>query len=279
MSFSLLKGKVQKGFIFFFLFVLVIISLLPFYMMIINATRSPAQIQNGLSLMPSRYYFDNLAVLKAYVNIGKGFLNSSFIAISSTTLTVYFSALAACGFTFYEFRGKKIIFALMLAFMMVPSQLGLIGIYRLCFTYHLMDSYIPLIVPSIANIFGIFFVRQYLTSSVHPALIEAARIDGCGELNIFHRIIIPMCSPALATIGIMGFIGNWNSYMLPRVIITSLEKRTLPVMIATLKGALPNTNQNALFAAVTIAVVPIIVIFILLNKFVISSIGEGGVKG
>ncbi len=279
MTWELAKERLQKAGIYLFLLVLLALCLLPFYMLMINASRSPAQIQSGLSLLPSTHYIENLNVLKDFVNIWRGFANSSFIAITATVLTVYFSALTAHGFTFFEFKGKKFIFGSMLLFMMVPSQLGLIGFYRLCFVYGLMDSYVPLIVPSIANIFGIFFIRQYLLTSIHPALIEAARIDGCGELRIFHRLIIPMASPALATIGIMSFIGNWNSYLLPRVLITSLAKRTLPVMIGTIRGVLPHSNQNAIAAAVTISVFPIIIMFIFLNKYVINSISEGGVKG
>lgn len=274
------KAAIEKGIIYFFLIIIVAICLVPFYMMIVNATRSASQIQGGFALLPSKHFFANLALLKSYVNVWKGLLNSSIIAVLSTLLTIYFTTLTAHGFQFYDFKGKKFIFVAMLVMMMIPGQLGLIGYYNLVLKYGMMDKYLPLIIPSIANVFGIFFIRQYMATTIHPALIEAARIDGCSELSIFHKIIFPLAAPATATIGIMAFIGSWNSYIMPRILISSLDKRTLPVMLGALKGAIvAQSNFGATYASVTISVIPIIIVFVFSSKYIINGISSGGVKG
>ncbi len=274
------KTQIEKGIIYVFLAILVLLCVAPFYLMIISATRSAAQIQNGFSFMPGTAFKENLDTLKEYVDIWRSLTNSATIAITTTILTSYFAALTAHGLQFYEFKGKKIIFTAMLIMMMVPGQLGLIGYYNLVFKYGMLDSYLPLIIPSIANIFGIFFIRQYMATTIHPALIEAARIDGSNELSIFHKIILPLTAPATATIAIMGFIGNWNSYIMPRILLTSLDKRTLPVALGVLKGSrVFQMNFGAVYASITISVIPIIIVFILASKYIVNGISSGGVKG
>lgn len=274
------KTLVEKVFIYAFLILLLLFCLGPFYLMIVNATRSAAQIQNGISFLPSKYFFTNINLLKSYFDIWRGLLNSGTVAILSTILAAYFAAFTAHGFQFYEFKYKKTIFLAMLVMMMIPGQLGLIGYYDLVLKYHMMDNYLPLVLPSIANIFGIFFIRQYMATTIHPALIEAARIDGCSEISIFHKIIFPLAAPAIATISIMGFIGSWNSYIMPRMLITSLEKRTLPVMVGVLKGTqVAQQNFGATYASVAITVIPIIIVFVFTSKYIINGISSGGVKG
>ena len=171
------------------------------------------------------------------------------------------------------------IFGTILVFMMIPGQLGLIGFYNLCTALHLVNSYIPLIIPAIASTGTVFFLRQYVLSSLSPSLVEAARIDGASELYIFHRIAIPIMSPGLATMGIMGFIGNWNNYLLPMIIINKNEKMTLPVMMATLKASTDiNANQGAIYLSVAVSIIPILIVFSFFSKYIISSISAGAVK-
>ena len=162
---------------------------------------------------------------------------------------------------------------------MIPGQLSLIGFYQLCTKLHLVNSYIPLIIPAIASPGTVFFLRQYILSSLSNSLVEAARIDGAPELYSFHKIVIPIISPALATMGIMGFIGNWNSYLLPMIILNKNEKFTLPVMMATLRASLDMVrNQCATYLAVTISVIPILLVFCFFSRYIISSISAGAVK-
>ena len=166
-----------------------------------------------------------------------------------------------------------------LIFMMIPGQLGLIGFYNLCAKLHLVNSYIPLIIPAIASPGTVFFLKQYVESVLPPSLIEAARIDGAGELYSFHRIVIPIMSPGLATMGIMGIHENWNSYLLPMIILNKNDKFTLPVMMASLNASTDITaNQGAIYLAVAISVIPILLVFAFFSKYIISSISAGAVK-
>ena len=201
------------------------------------------------------------------------------VAVPATLLSIYFSALTAYGLARYKFKGNKVIFMTILIFMMIPGQLGLIGFYNLCAKLHLVNSYIPLIIPAIASPGTVFFLKQYVESVLPPSLIEAARIDGAGELYSFHRIVIPIMSPGLATMGIMGFIGSWNNYLLPMIILNKNDKFTLPVMMASLNASTDITaNQGAIYLAVAISVIPILLVFAFFSKYIISSISAGAVK-
>lgn len=274
-----IQTAIVKGILYFCLSLLVVISVIPFYMMIINATRSNADIlRNGFTLVPGRAIVDNYHVLLSYMNLWRGFANSFFVAVCVTVLSSYFSALTAFGFSVYKFKGSNALFIGILVLMMVPGQLGLIGFYDLMRTFGFLDSYIPLIVPPIASTFTVFFLRQFLSSVMHSSLLEAARIDGAGEFKIFHKIGIPLMMPAIATMAIFTFIGSWNNYILPLVVLFSPEKYTLPVMMASLRGSQVAQNLGAMYLGIAISVVPIMISFLFLSKYIISSISAGAVK-
>jgi multiple sugar transport system permease protein len=248
-------------------------------LMVVNSTRSGAEISTSFTLIPSTHLRENWEIMFGYFNLFKGMLNSVLVAVPATLLGVYFSALTAYGLAMYKFHGNKVIFGAILVFMMIPGQLSLIGFYQLCTKLHLVNSYIPLIVPAIAAPGTVFFLRQYILSSLSSSLVEAARIDGAPELYSFHRIVLPIISPAMATMGIMGFIGNWNNYLLPMIILNKNDKFTLPVMMATLRASLDIVkNQGATYLAVTISVIPILVVFCFFSRYIISSISAGAVK-
>ncbi len=271
--------KIKKGILYLLLVILAISCLLPFMLMVVNSTRSGAEISTSFTLMPSNHLLENWEIMSGYFNLFRGMLNSLLVAVPATLLGAYFSALTAYGLAMYKFKGNKVIFMAILIFMMIPGQLSLIGFYQLCTKLHLVNSYIPLIIPAIASPGTVFFLRQYILSSLSNSLVEAARIDGAHELYSFHKIVMPIISPALATMGIMGFIGNWNSYLLPMIILNKNEKFTLPVMMATLRASLDMVrNQGATYLAVTISVVPILFVFCFFSKYIISSISAGAVK-
>ncbi|RSK28061.1 carbohydrate ABC transporter permease [Bacillus sp. HMF5848] len=261
------------------LILLAIISIIPFYMMLINATRDNKEILMGFSFLPGNQLLENYNTMISYVNIWNGFKNSLIVSVSVTLLSGYFSALTAFGFAVYNFKGKNQLFLFMLLMMMVPGQLGLIGFYELNKALGTLDSFIPLIVPTIASPFVVFFIRQYLASTLHPSLIEAARMDGASELKIFHSIALPMMMPAVATMSIFTFIGSWNNYILPLVVLFSPEKYTLPVLMGFLKGSQVAQNLGALYLGIAISVVPIMIAFLIFSKYIISSISAGSVKG
>lgn len=271
--------KIKKGILYLLLILLAAACMFPFWMMIVNATRSGNEIVTGFTMIPSTHLKENWEQVFKYFNLFKGMLNSLLVAIPATLLCAYFSTMTAYGLAFYKFKGNKIIFGAILAFMMIPGQLSLIGFYQLCTKMHLVNSYIPLIIPAIASPGTVFFLKQYTESSLSRSLIEAARIDGASELYSFHRIVIPILSPAVATMGIMSFIGNWNNYLLPMIIINKNEKMTLPVMMATLKASTDiNANQGAIYLSVAISVIPILLVFAFFSKYIISSVSAGAVK-
>ena len=229
--------KIKKGILYVLLILLGAACLFPFLLMIVNATRSGVEITRSFTLIPSNHIKENWEVVFSYFNLFKGMWNSLLVAVPATLFTAYFSALTAYGLAMYQFKGNKLIFTTILVFMMIPGQLGLIGFYNLCTKLHLVNSYIPLVIPAIAAPGTVFFLRQYVLSVLPPSLIEAARIDGAGELYSFHRIVLPVMSPGIATMSIMAFIGNWNSYLTPMIILNKNDKFTLPVMMATLRAS------------------------------------------
>lgn len=273
------KLKAARGVIYFFLVLLVIICFIPFYMMIINATRSNSEILRGFSLIPSNSLIDNYLTLDSYISIWVGFRNSLFVAVSVTILNSYFSALTAFALVVYEFKGKNIIFVAFIVMMMVPGQLGLIGLYDLASTLGILDSYWPLIIPAIAAPFTVFFFRQFMITTMPMSILESGRIDGAGETYMFHKLVLPILSPAIATMGIFTFIGSWNNFLFPLVIIRTPRLYTLPIMIRQLQGSPVAQNLGAIYLGIAISVVPIMVAFLFLSKYIISSITAGAVKG
>lgn len=271
--------KIKKGILYVLLILLGAACLFPFLLMIVNATRSGVEITRSFTLIPSNHIKENWEVVFSYFNLFKGMWNSLLVAVPATFFTAYFSALTAYGLAMYQFKGNKLIFTTILVFMMIPGQLGLIGFYNLCTKLHLVNSYIPLVIPAIAAPGTVFFLRQYVLSVLPPSLIEAARIDGAGELYSFHRIVLPVMSPGIATMSIMAFIGNWNSYLTPMIILNKNDKFTLPVMMATLRASTDiQSNQGAIYLAVAISVIPILIVFCFCSKYIISSISAGSVK-
>jgi multiple sugar transport system permease protein len=271
--------KIKKVIVYTALIILSIMCLCPFLIMLSNATRSSQEIMSGFTLIPGSSLMTNWETMSSYFNIFRGLGNSLFVSVCVTFLSGYFSALTAYGFAIYKFKGKNLIFTIILVLMMVPAQLGLLGFYDLINGMNLMDSYLPLIIPAIASPFIVFFLRQYLTSVLPMSIVEAARIDGATELGIFHKIGIPMMMPGIATMSIGTFIGAWNNYLMPLVLLLTPEKFTLPVMMASLRASKDiSANVGATYLTVAISVLPIMVAFIFFSKYIISSISAGGVK-
>ena len=272
------KIKMFKILLYAMLGILLVICFIPFFMMIINATRTNAEILRGFSIFPGSATLDNYNILISYMDVWRGFFNSLIVAVSVTFLNSYFSALTAFAFLVYNFKGKNIIFIAFLVMMMVPGQLGLIGLYDLSSTLGILDTYLPLIIPAIAAPFTVFFFRQYMITTLHTSLLEAARIDGATDMKLFHRIILPMLMPAIATMGIFTFIGTWNDYITPLVILKTPESFTLPVMMGALRGSPVAKNLGAMYIGIAISVVPIMLAFLFFSRYIISSISAGAVK-
>lgn len=282
---------IARGAVYLLIAVLTIICVIPFWIMVVNATRSNNEIFAGVTLIPGDQAIENFKTLidgkiidpalgtrKDGLNIPQGFLNSSIIAGLATFLAGYFSALTAYGFALYTFRGKKILWGVIMTVIMLPPTVGLIGFYKLIAGLNMIDTYWPLIIPAIASPFAVFFLRQYMSSALPLSLIEAARIDGAKELAIFHRICLPIIMPGIATISILGFLGNWNSYLNPLIVLSSKELFTMPLLIQQLNTSLYNRDFGAMYMGISLSVIPILVMFSIFSKYLIEGITAGGVK-
>ena len=252
-----------------------------FYILIINATRSHADLQKGFSALPGGYLLENL---KNVANDGsfpmfKGIVNSLIVSISTAALCTYFSSLTAYGLYAYDFKGKKIAFTFIMAILVMPTQVTAMGFLRLITNMGMYDSLLPLIIPSIASPAVFYFMYSYLQSSLPLSLVEAARIDGSGEFMTFNRIVLPIMKPAIAVQAIFTFVGAWNNYFVPALVIQSKDKMTVPILIATLRGAdYMNFDMGKIYMMITVAIVPIIIVYLFLSKYIIAGITLGGVK-
>lgn len=263
--------------IYIILFLLLLLSVIPFYLVIVNSTHSSFDIVTRLNLGIGDDLGENYKTMQSNVNIWRGFTNSLIIVIPYTLFTAYFGALTAYGFAKYRFRGRKVLFWIVLASMMLPSQLSIIGFYQLNIKLKLINSHLPFIIPGIANATAVFFLRGIISQSIPDSMIEAARIEGCSEIGIFNKMILPCIMPGVATICIFSFVSCWNNYMGPLIIMTSNDKYTLPVMISMIKG-LYMTNYGAMYLAIAISVVPIIIVYIFLSRYIISGLTMGSDK-
>ncbi|MBM6971617.1 carbohydrate ABC transporter permease [Mordavella massiliensis] len=252
-----------------------------FYILIINATRSHADLQKGFSVLPGGYLLENL---KNVANDGsfpmfKGIVNSLIVSISTAALCTYFSSLTAYGLYAYNFKGKKIAFTFIMAILVMPTQVTAMGFLRLITNMGMYDSLLPLIIPSIASPAVFYFMYSYLQSSLPLSLVEAARIDGSGEFMTFNRIVLPIMKPAIAVQAIFTFVGAWNNYFVPALVIQSKDKMTVPILIATLRGAdYMNFDMGKIYTMIMVAIVPIIIVYLFLSKYIIAGITLGGVK-
>lgn len=252
-----------------------------FYVLIINATRSHADLQKGFSALPGKYFFTNL---KNVANDGsfpmfRGILNSLIVSGCSAALCTYFSALTAYGLYAYDFKRKKVAFTFIMAILVMPTQVTAMGFLKLVTNMGMYDSLLPLIIPSIASPAVFYFMYSYLQSSLPISLVEAARIDGSGEFKTFNHIVLPIMKPAIAVQAIFTFVGSWNNYFVPALIIQSKNKMTVPILIATLRGAdYMNFDMGKIYMMITVAIVPIIIVYLLLSKYIIAGVTLGGVK-
>jgi multiple sugar transport system permease protein len=261
-----------------------IIALLPFVLLVMNATRSSDAIKSGISLIPSTHLLENWKNLMAKQNgmqitLQKAALNSLIITVPGTFLSVYFSSLTAYGIFVYDFKLKKFAWAFIMAIMMVPSQISIIGFYRFMLNLGMVDTYIPLIIPTIASPAVVFFMKQYMESTLSLEMIEAARIDGSRELNTFNKIIIPIMKPAVATQAIFQFIAQWNNLFTPTIMLTTDSKKTLPMFVQLLSSNQFRTDYGVVYVGLFVTIIPLVVVYLVLSKYIVAGVALGGVKG
>ena len=269
----------KRSMIYVFCIFLSALAILPFWIMLVNATRSSAQIQDGISLIPGNRIANNWQILTSKnFNIAVGFKNSAIIAFGSTLLSVYFSALTAYGFTVYNIKGKKFLWAVVMAIIMIPGQVTGTGFFMFMYKLGLTNNYLPLIVPSIAAASTVFFFRQYLQANFQISLVEAARIDGAGEFYTYNCIVLPIMIPAMATMGIMAVIGSWNNYLTPLMLLSRDDMKTLPMMVKELRGDIYRTEYGSIFLGMSLTALPLMIVYFAFSKYIIAGIAVGGVK-
>jgi len=280
------RGRVHlivlRTVVYIILIFLAVLCLFSFYMLLINATRSNAQLQAGFTLLPKDNFFVNLknAWTDASINIPRGMLNSFFIAACCAVLTTYFSALTAYGIHVYNFKLKKPAFYFIMAVMMIPPQVSAVGFIQLVYKFHLTNNYIPLILPSIAAPVVFFYMKQYLESVLPMEMVEAARMDGSGEFRTFNQIVLPIMKPAIAVQMIFSFVGSWNNYFIPALLLDKAEMKTVPIMVAQLRSAdYSKFDMGKVYMFILLAILPVLVVYIILSKSIIKGVTAGSVKG
>lgn len=261
--------------------ILAALSVLPFWIMIVNSTRSTTQIQqHALSLIPSSHMIQNFKILtgKSF-NPMVGFMNSILISVGATLLTVYFSSLTAYAMVAYEWKLKNAFFSFVVGVMMIPAQVTMIGFYKFVYRIGMTNHLSMLILPAIAAPSTVFFMRQYLYPTLSMEIVQAARIDGAGEFRIFNGIVLPIMKPAIATQAIFCFVAKWNDLFTPLVLLTNKEKYTMPIMVSLLRGDIYKTEYGSVYMGLTLTVLPLIIMYLILSKYIIAGVALGGVKG
>lgn len=260
-----------------FMGLLCICAILPFYMMIIMGTHYSEDLYTGVKLFFGEYFVQNLKTV-----MKQDFLlyywNSMVVAVCNTVGGLLVSALAGYAFAKYYFKGKKVLFAIVVATLAIPQQLGLIGFVMEMRWIGMNNTLFPLIVSGMANAFGVFWMRQFIESSVPNEIIESGRVDGCKEFGIFFRLILPIIKPALITIFLLLFLWSWNSYMTPLVMISDQKYYTIPLSIALISSEY-RTDYAARILALSMGTIPILILFSCGSKYLIKGLVAGSVKG
>jgi len=274
--------NIERTFCYILLVLLSILCLFSFYVLIINTTRSHPDIAKGFSLVPGKSFLVNLNNLlnNAQLPVLSGLINSLIVSSSAAALAIYFSSLTAFAIHAYEFKFKKYAFGFIMMIMMIPTQVSALGFVNLMSDMGLMNSFIPLTVPAIASPVIFFFMKQYMSSALPMDLVEAARIDGAREFRIFNQIVLPIMKPAMAVQAIFTFVSSWNNYFIPALLLNKDSKKTLPILIAQLRGAdFLKFDLGQVYMLIGLAIFPVIIVYLFLSKYIVRGITLGSVKG
>lgn len=277
-----LNVKTRRVISYVVLVIVTIMCLFWFYVLFVNSTRSHADLTKGFSALPSTNAAKNVNSLLHSSNIPilSGLLNSVIVAAFTALLSTYFSTMTAYAIHAYEFKLKKFMFTFILGIMMIPTQVTALGFIQLMRKMHLMNSFIPLIIPAIAAPAVFFYMKQYMESTLPLELLEAARIDGAGEFRTFNQIALPLMKPAIAVQAIFSFVGSWNNYFTPALVLTDDNKKTLPILIATLRSAdYLKFDMGQVYMMITFSILPVIIVYLILSKNIVSGLAVGAVKG
>lgn len=253
-----------------------LVALFPFYMMVMMGTYKTADLYKGLKLLPGNYLIENFKSLMQ-IRFPLYYLNSLLIAGSVAILTVVVCAMAGYGISKYNFKGKNVLTSVIMMTMMIPTQLSLVGFAKEMVLLGWNNTVLPMILPSAANAFGVFWMTNYAKGAIPDAVIESAKIDGCGELEVFFRIVMPFLKPACVTLGLIAFLSSWNSFLIPLIMITKESMYTLPLGIKQMATQF-RTDIGGQILGLTVATIPILFFFGYFSDNLISGLASAAVK-
>lgn len=276
-----MAGPGTMTFLYAFLTVFALASAFPFYYMLVTSTYRTKDIL----VIPPPLWFGSSWMQNYTQLLDQGSLpyfwtavyNSLAIATLHTVAVLFFCSLAGYGFAKFRFPGRDAMFTFLIATLMVPGALGLIPSFIVMRTLHWIETWYPLIVPGMANAFGIFWMRQYIESAIPNDMMDAARIDGADEFRIYYGIVLPVIAPALGALAILTFMGKWNEFQFPLLILKAQETYTLPVALSTLRS-LKGTEIGVQILGASIAIIPILVVFIMASRQFMAGLTAGAVK-
>lgn len=265
-----------------FLVIITVMCLFSFYILLINSTRAHSEIAKGFTVLPGGYVFKNFVSLMNNQNLPvvRGILNSLIISGLCALLSTYFSAITAYAIHCYDFKGRNAAFTFILMIMMVPAQVSALGFVKMMRGFQLLDTYWPLIIPTIAAPVTFFFMKQYMESALPLEIVEAARIDGSNEFRTYNFIVLPILKPAIAVQAIFTFTTSWNNYFMPSLILSKKEVKTLPILIAQLRSAdFLKFDMGIVYMLISLAIFPVVVVYLFLSKYIVQGVALGSVKG
>jgi multiple sugar transport system permease protein len=225
---------------------------------------------------PDEFTFDQYINLFSRLNVSRNLFNSLFVSVSVTVIGLFFNSMAGFAFAKYRFKGKNKLFNLLLSSMVIPAQVTMLPLFLMLKELGLINTYMAIIIPGMANIFGIFLIRQYVIS-IPDSLIESARIDGASDFDIYRKIVIPLAMPILITLAIFTFMGTWNDFLWPLIALSDSSMYTLPVALANLMGE-HTKDPELMMAGSVITILPVLIVFLTLQKYYIKGIMMGSVK-
>lgn len=273
-----MKNKIKSISLNIFLIILGLVTVIPFIRMVLSSFKYNKEITSITpTFLPQNFTLDNYTSIQDNFNFIKLFGNSLFIGIVVTALVIYTSAICGYVLSKHKFKGRDILFTFILATMMIPWCVTIIPRYSLILKLGWLDNYLALIIPSMVSGFGIFMLKQYI-STIPDEMIEAAKIDGASEWYIFHKLIFPLCRNATASVAIFQFLWIWEDYLWPYLVINDESKQLLSVGLKMFNGSY-STNYGGLFAATTISIVPVIIVYLVFQNRFIDGIASSSVKG
>jgi cellobiose transport system permease protein len=275
-----LKGSSRRGIALHAVLVCgLLLSAFPFYWAVIMSTHSSSEIFSyPPKLLPGTHFRQNLRSLFDSVDFLGSMANSLLVAGSVTFLVLFFDSLAAFVFAKFDFPGRRVLFALMMAIFMVPAQLSAIPQFVIMARLGWIGSMTALIVPAAANAFGIFWMRQYMRSAIHDELLDASRIDGANFLRQYWHVALPVVRPGLAFLGIFTFMGQWNDYAWPLIALTDPDNVTLQVALSQLNGTHGTTDYGMVMTGALLALLPLLIVFAVGARQIIGDLAEGAIK-